>query len=321
MQLRALGKSPVEVTPVGLGAWQFSDGRGVAGKCWPTLEHIPLDQIIQAMLDGGANWFDTAEMYGWGASEKALTKSLRAIGKRPGDVVIATKWYPVLRSADSLLRTIEDRKRALDGFPIDLHQIHMPLSRSTIKTEMKMMARLLNDGHIRAAGVSNYTASMMRRAHAALAAQGHPLASNQMEYSILNRRIESNGVMDAAKELGMTIIAYSPLAQGLVSGRYHDDPSMLKSRSGLRRFLPPWGAGSLRKSRPVIDALREIGQKYEATSSQVALNWLTHFHGETVVAIPGATKLSQAQQNVGALGFTLSQDELNHLDEVSRPFK
>lgn len=321
MQLRSLGKSPVRVTPLGLGAWQFSNGLGLAGKCWPTLEQIPFGQIIEATLDGGANWFDTAELYGWGASEQALAKGLRAIGKRPGDVVIATKWYPVLRNADHLLRSVSERQAKLDGFPIDLHQIHMPLSRSTIKAEMRAMARLLTEGHIRAAGVSNYTAGMMRRAHAALADLGHPLASNQMEYSILNRRIERNGVLDTAKALGMTIIAYTPLAQGLVSGRYHDDPGLLKKRTGLRRFAPPWGAAGLRKSRPVVDALREIGQRYEATPSQVALNWLVNFHGDTVVAIPGATKLSQAQQNVGALGFTLTRDELDHLDAVSRPFR
>lgn len=320
MELRNLGKSTVQVSPIGLGCWQFSDKVGFAGKFWPDLSKIPAQDIIKAMLDGGVNWVDTAEAYGWGASERCVAKSLEALGKKPGEVMIATKWHPILRSARHLVKSIEERKACLAPYPIDLHQIHHPTSRATAQAEADALAKLIEGGHIRAAGVSNYGAGMMRKIHKGLEKHGHPLASNQMEYSILHRKIESNGIMDTAKELGMSIIAYSPLAQGMVTGRYHDDPASLK-KAGLRRFAPMMNKGSLKKSQPVIDALKKYAEKYNASPAQVALNWVVNFHGDTVVAIPGATKLSQAEQNTGSMTFKLEQDELNHLDEVSKPFK
>lgn len=320
MELRNLGKTNIKITPIGLGCWQFSNGQGLAGKFWPTLQDIPFEAIIRAMLEGGVNWFDTAEMYGHGASEQALARGLEQAGAAPGSVVIATKWNPIGRTARSLVRTIEDRLRYLAPYPIDLHQIHNPLALDTVRAQMEAMGRLLREGKIRAAGVSNFSAKRMREAHKILADLGYPLASNQMEYSLLNRRIERNGVMASAKELGITIIAYSPLAQGLLTGKFHDDPSRLKERVGLRRLKPPYGGGGLKKSEPVIRTLQEIARRYDTTPAAVALAWLVQFHGDTVVAIPGATQLSQAQQNVAALRLRLTPDELSALDEVSRAF-
>jgi len=320
MEHRSLGKSEVKISPIGLGCWQFSDHKGLFGRYWPDLSKVPAQDIIKVMLDGGVNWLDTAESYGWGASEQCVSRSLQALGVEPGEVVIATKWHPVMRSARHLVESVETRKSCLAPYPIDLHQIHHPSSRATAQAEADGLAKLLDGGHIRAAGVSNYGARLMRKLHAGLAKHGHPLASNQMEYSILHRKIESNGVMETAQELGMTIIAYSPLSQGMVTGRYHDNPALLR-QSGWRQFSPMKNKGSLKKSQPVIDALKKYAEKYNASPAQVALNWLIHFHGDTVVAIPGATKISQAEQNIGAMTFKLEKDELAHLDEVSRPFK
>ena len=157
--------------------------------------------------------------------------------------------------------------------------------------------------------------------HAALARRGVPLVSNQMPYSLLNRKIESSGVLAAAKELGITIIAYSPLAQGLLSGKFHDDPSLIQSRVGPRKFLPAFRASGLAKSRPLIDELKKVAQAHGATPSQVALNWLVTFHGDTVVAIPGATKRRQAEENVGSMAFSLSPDEARRIDELSQRFR
>lgn len=321
MQLRELGKSGIKITPLGLGTWQFSDGKGMAGTMWPRLSQIPAHAIMEHSLSAGMNWIDTAEMYGKGASERCVSQCLQALGKRPGEVVIATKWWPLGRTAASLRNTIHRRLEMLAPYPIDLHQIHAPVALSSTRALMETMAGLLAAGHIRAAGISNYSARDMRKAHAILDGLGWSLASNQVEYSLLNRRIESNGVLETAKELGITIIAYSPLAQGLVSGKFHDDPALLRKRAALRKFSPPFGAGGLRKSQPLINALKEIAARHNATPSQVALNWIVNFHGDTVVAIPGATKLSQAQANAAALNFTLSPDELAQIDEVSRPFR
>jgi aryl-alcohol dehydrogenase-like predicted oxidoreductase len=320
MRLRALGTSDIMVTPIGLGCWQFSDRVGFGGLFWPSLEQEASREIVRTSLMGGVNWFDTAEIYGNGTSETRLADGLINAGKKPGDVVIATKWHPAFRTAANLLKTIRVRKERLSPFPIDLYQIHAPVSFSTTAGEADALARLVAEGHVRTVGVSNYSARQMRAMHAALAKHEVPLVSNQVEYSMLKRGIESNGLMDAAKELGITIIAYSPLAQGLLTGKFHDDPALLK-KAGFRRIKGLFRHGQVEKARPVIEALKGMAEKYEATPGQVALNWLIHFHGDTVVAIPGAMKAQQAQQNTGALAFKLSNDELAQLDELSQGFR
>jgi len=319
--LRKPGKSNIEITPIGLGCWQFSEGKGFAGKYWGAVEEQSMIDIVKTSLDGGINWFDTAEAYGWGRSEAALARALKALGKADGDVVIATKWMPVFRSARSITRTIDDRLKHLNGFHIDLHQVHSQYgSFSNHKKQMEAMAQLVREGKIGTVGISNFSAKAMRQAHESLAKHNIPLVSNQMEYSLLKRRIESNGVMEMAKDLGITIIAYSPLAQGLLSGKFHDNPDLIKDRMGPRRYRPPFQKRGLQKSAPVIKELKRIAEKYKATPSQVALRWLIQFHGDTVVAIPGATKVSHAEENVGVLNFFLDDEDLVRLDEVSRQF-
>jgi aryl-alcohol dehydrogenase-like predicted oxidoreductase len=229
-----LGKTDIQVTSVGLGCWQFSAGQGLAGKFWEAIPQSVVDQVVEASLAGGINWFDTAEMYGNGASERALAAALRRSGKTNGEVVVATKWSPILRTAASIRSTIQQRMACLAPFAIDLHQVHNPLGLSSIEAEMNAMADLVADKKIRAAGVSNFNVARMRRAHAALANHGLALASNQVKYSLLDRRVESNGTLAAAKELGITIIAYSPLEQGLLTGKYHRNPNYVRTRPGPR---------------------------------------------------------------------------------------
>ncbi|MDZ7400303.1 MAG: aldo/keto reductase [candidate division KSB1 bacterium] len=321
MSLVALGKSNIKITPIGLGCWQFSEGKGFAGKYWGAVEEQTMIDIVRATLEGGITWFDTAEAYGWGSSEAALARALKALGKADGDVVIATKWMPVFRTARSIIRTIDDRLKNLNGFHIDLHQIHAQYgSFSSLHKQLDAMAQLVREGKIRTIGVSNFSAKAMRKSYEYLAQQNIPLVSNQMEYNLLNRRIESNGVLETARELGITIIAYSPLAQGILSGKFHENPDLIKASKGWRRFRPEFQKRGLAKTAPVIEELKRIASKHNATASQVALRWLIQFHGDTVVAIPGATKVKQAQENASVLHFQLDQEDLMKLDEVSRSF-
>ena len=156
----------------------------------------------------------------------------------------------------------------------------------------------------------------MRRAHAELEKRGLPLVVNQMEYSLLDRSIESNGVLETAKELGITIVAYTPLGYGLLTGKYHKNPELFKQTlrgSMLKR--------NFEQSRPIVEALEEIGKNYDATPGQVALNWVIYNQGESVVTIPGASKAEHARQSAGAMNFKLTDDELARLDELSREFK
>lgn len=314
---RPLGRTGIRVTPIGLGAWQFSEGKGGARGSWKSLTPEATDEIVGSALDGGMNWFDTAELYGFGRSERGLSRALQRAGRANGDVVIATKWNPILRTARSITSTIRKRLAFLEPFSIDLHQVHFPASLSSIESEMKAMAGLLESGQIRSVGVSNFSAKQMRRAHEALVSRGSVLASNQVKYSILDRRIESNGTLDAARELGITIIAYSPLEMGLLSGKFHKDPSLLQNRPIARRVRL---RRIIEKSRPLITALEEIAAAHQASVSQIALNWLVNFHGDIVVTIPGATKARHARESAGAMRFKLSASELDGIDKLSRDF-
>jgi len=318
--LRSLGQTGIMVTPIGLGCWQFSKQNNMAGKFWPTLEDNLIEKIVSLSIDGGINWFDTAEIYGGGESEKALSKALRAAGKKPGEVIVATKWWPMFRFASNIKKTIAERIRLLEPYPIDLYQVHQPWGFSGEKSEMKAMAELFNRKLIKAIGVSNFSAQKMENSWATLQISGIPLASNQVRYNLLDRRIESNRVLELAKKLGITIIAYSPLAQGLLTGKFHDNPELLKN-IGFRRYRSQFKPEGLEKSRPVIILLNELALKYNVTPSQVALNWLIQFNGDTVVAIPGATKEIHVKENCGAMSFSLSDEDMSRLDSVSAIFK
>ena len=312
---RKLGNTDIEVTPIGLGVMQFAGGEGIFGKVFPVLSQEEKNTIIQTALDSGINWFDTAEMYGFGHSEQGLSDGLKAAGKGSEDVVVATKWLPLFRSARNIPKTIHNRVRFLDGFNIDLYMVHQPWSFSSIEAQMDAMADLVEAGHIRSVGISNFNADQMRRAYTALQKRGVPLAANQMEYSLLNRKIESNNVIATAKELGVTITAYTPLGYGLLTGKYHKNPALFDQSS--RGFMLK---RKFEQSRPIVEALEEIAKNYDATPGQVALNWVIHFQGETVVTIPGATKVEHVKQSAGAMKFKLSESELTRLDELSSEF-
>jgi aryl-alcohol dehydrogenase-like predicted oxidoreductase len=319
-RLRQLGKTGIIVTPIGLGCWQFSKQNNMAGKFWPTLDDNLIGSIVSRSIEGGINWFDTAEVYGSGESEKALSKALKTAGKKPGEVIVATKWWPMFRFASNIRKTIDERIKLLDPYPIDLYQVHQPWSFSGENSEMSAMAELCKRKLIKAIGVSNFSAQKMKNSWETLQKSGIPLATNQVRYSLLDRRIESNGVMDLAKKLGISIIAYSPLAQGIVTGKFHDNPELLKN-IGFRKYSSQFKPAGLEKSRPVVILLKELAVKYNVTSSQVALNWLIQYNGDTVVAIPGATKEIHVKENCGAMSFMLSDEDMVRLDNVSSIFK
>jgi aryl-alcohol dehydrogenase-like predicted oxidoreductase len=255
--------------------------------------------------------FDTAAMYSGGASEQRLGEL--AEGRR---VVIATKFPPGWRStAEALPDALDQSLARLRRNTIDLYQHHFPSRRIPIPSLMGLMADAVAAGKVRAIGVSNYSAAQLRIAHAALAERGIPLASNQVEYSLLHRAPEVNGVLDACTELGVTLIAYQPLAQGVLTGKYRpgDRPK------GIRRFGRYYRGDGLEKAQPVVALLREIAERHSRTPAQVALRWL--IERRSVLPIPGAKNEEQAASNAGALSFSLADGEVEALDRATAAWR
>ncbi|MFC1901146.1 aldo/keto reductase [Chloroflexota bacterium] len=312
---RQLGNTDIEITPIGLGCWQFGGSGGMNEMVWKPLPQGDVDGIVKTSLEGGINWFDTAEAYGSGHSEVALAAALTNYGKKNGEVIVATKWKPMFRTAGNINRTIGTRQQYLSPFDIDLYQVHMPYSFSSIETQMDAMAILVLDGKIRTVGVSNFSVEQMRKAYAALAKHGLPLASNQVRFNLVSRNKEKEGVLNAAKELGVTIIAYSPVAQGLLTGKFHKNLEIVGKLPIMRRFMT---RRMLEKSRDLINTLEDIASSYNCTASEVALSWVINYFGDTIVAIPGASKMEHALQNAGAMALKLTDDEMKKLDNLSR---
>jgi len=318
IRLRRLGQTEIELSPIGQGVMQFAGGKGVFRAVYDGVSQFKMNDIIHNAWNGGINWFDTAEMYGRGRSEGGLAYALKANGIKEDDVFIATKWWPMLRTARNIPRTIANRKRFLNPYHIGLYQVHQPISFSSPETEMNAMADLVENGDIGSVGVSNFDAIRMRRANTALKIRGLTLASNQVKYSLLNRKIETNGILETAKELFITIIAWGPLDSGLLTGKFHKNPEMLENRPFFRRRNLK---SKLEESRTLVQTVGEIAASHGVTSAQVALSWLINFQGVTVVAIPGASTPEQAEQNAGAMDLRLSDSEMTRIDELSHQFR
>jgi aryl-alcohol dehydrogenase-like predicted oxidoreductase len=297
---------------------QFAGGKGMFRFMFPDIPQPEKDAIVRTALKRGVNWFDTAEIYGFGRSERTLRTALDHNQVADSDVLIASKWWPAPRWAENIKRTFATRQKNLSGYTVDLYQIHQPLSFSSIGAQMNAMADLVDAGKIRAVGVSNFNAEQTYQAHEALVRRGYGLASNQVQFSLVDRQIETNGILDAAKELGVSIIAWSPIASGLLTGKFHRDRQILQNTPIGRRMRL---SRQLEDTERIIAAMEQIAEKHNVSVAQVAVNWTINFHGETVVAIPGASKVSHAEEAAGAMDFRLSNEEMDTLDELTRKYR
>jgi aryl-alcohol dehydrogenase-like predicted oxidoreductase len=301
-----LGRTELRVPRLGLGAMVWGDmasaprwnpARSAYG---PTSSEEDQRAALDASLSAGVNLIDTAAMYGKGASERRVGELTEG-----RDLLIATKFpFGFVSRAGSLPATLDASLARLRRPVIDLYQIHFPSRWMSIPTLMGLMADAVEAGKVRTVGVSNYSAAQMGEAHAALARRGIPLASNQVQYSLLRRDPETDGVLDACRELGVTLIAYMPLASGALTGKYSAD----RRPAGWRRYTGFFRGTGLARLERVNETLREIADRYGKTPSQVALRWL--IQQPWVLPIPGAKNGIQAAQNAGALTFTLADDEM-----------
>lgn len=309
MEKVAIGRTGLQTVPLGVGTWAWGDtvfwgyGKGYG--------QAEVKAAFQKSIDQGITLFDTAEVYGLGESERLLGQMVKGVGR--AGVQIATKYMPVpwRLGKQQVEKAIDDSLARLETDFVELYQIHQPVSFLMAQTTLLgVLANAVKAGKIRSIGVSNYSASQMRSAHEFLKAKGIPLAVNQVRYSLLSREIEKNGTYQTAKELGITILAYSPLAQGLLTGKY----SALKPPTGARQLDPKFGRNGIAKIQPLLNALQELCEVYDQTMAQIALNWLIC---RQVIPIPGAKNPQQAIENAGVLNWRLRPEDSAQLSRVS----
>jgi aryl-alcohol dehydrogenase-like predicted oxidoreductase len=293
---------------LGLGTWSWGDrtmwnyGHGYA--------ETDIEQAFNSTVASGINIMDTAEVYGGGRSERFLGQFLK---KTTTPILVATKFmpYPWRLNRSALMHSLDLSLERLGLDHVNLYQIHWPFPPLPVEFWVEALAKAVKSGKTLTAGVSNYSKMQMQRAFTILSKYNLPLASNQVEYHLLNRTVEKNGLLDRCKELGVKLIAYSPLAKGLLTGKY----SLESPPPGLRARQP---AGRMKALPGLISLMTEIGKGHQdKTPSQVALNWLIC---KGTLPIPGAKNALQAEQNAGAKGWRLTSEEVKGLDEASDKF-
>lgn len=290
---------------MGLGAWAWGDR-----VVWHYGQGYTDDDIqaaLQTALEAGINLVDTAEVYGSGRSERLLGQFIKNSAK---PVLVATKFmpYPWRLTRGAMSKALQRSLERLELEHIDLYQIHWPLPPFPIEYWVEGLAEMVKARLTHAVGVSNYDKNQMQRAYTILAKHDIPLASNQVEYHLLDRSIEKNGLLDRCHELGVRLIAYSPLAKALLTGKYTADnpPPGIRGRGA---------AGILSRLGSLLQLMTEIGQDHgNKTPGQVALNWVIC---KGALPIPGAKTASQAAQNAAALGWRLTAEQVLALDQAS----
>ncbi|KAB2033084.1 hypothetical protein ES319_D05G424000v1 [Gossypium barbadense] len=313
-----LGGSELKVPRLGIGAWSWGDTSYWNNFQWDDQKLKAAKAAFNGSLDCGITFFDTAEVYGSPlalGAENSETLLGRFIKERENDnpgeeVVVATKFaaLPWRFGRQSVISALKDSLNRLGLSSVDLYQLHWPGIWGN-EGYIDGLGDAVEQGLVKAVGVSNYSEKRLRDAYERLKKRGIPLASNQVNYSLIYRLPEQNGVKAACDELGVTLIAYSPIAQGALTGKYKPEnpPSGPRGRIYTPEFLT--------KLQPLLIRIKEIGGNYGKTPTQVVLNWL--IAQENVVPIPGAKNAAQAKEFVGALGWRLSNEEVDELRSLA----
>jgi aryl-alcohol dehydrogenase-like predicted oxidoreductase len=295
-----------KVSRIGLGTWQFGSPEWGYGDGYAS---GTAGDIVRRALALGITLFDTAEIYGLGKSERILGT---ALGAQRTEVAVASKIMPIAPFPAVIKQRERASARRLQLNRIPLYQIHQPNPVVPDSVIMPGMRSLLDSGDIGAAGVSNYSLARWQRADAAL---GRPVISNQVDFSLAHPGALDDLVPFAERE-NRIVIAYSPLAQGLLGGKYGLDN---RPRGGVRAVNSLFGTENLRRVEPLLQTLRDVAADVDAKPAQVALAWLISLPG--VVAIPGASSVEQLEFNVAAAGIELSADSRDALTKAARAFR
>ncbi|MEM3087185.1 MAG: aldo/keto reductase [Halobacteria archaeon] len=300
MRTAMLGRTGEKLSVIGAGTWQWGALEWGWGGSYGKRQAL---EAFDRALALGVNWLDTAEIYGPWRSEQVIGE---ALGERRDGVFVASKVMPF----HSFEKACAGSRRRLGVDAIDLYQVHWPNPLVPVPAMMRAMERLKKRGWIRHIGVSNFPAAMLREAREALPRS--EVVSNQVKYNLLEREAERD-LLPACRKWGVTLIAYSPLAQGALSGKYTPDH---QPSDWVRRAHPLFSRENLRRAVPLITALRKVGKRRGRSVSQTALNWLVH--DPRVVAIPGAKSAGQAEENARGGDWLMAPAELRSIEAAAR---
>lgn len=302
MLYTSLGNTGLKISQIGIGTWQFGDRWWGWGRGYGEEDAV---NAVRKAVELGVNFIDTAEIYGGGLSERIVGKAVRELREQ---VVIATKIWPTHSTYNGVIKACERSLRRLGIKYIDLYQIHWPNPIIPISQTMKAMEYLVKQGKISYIGVSNFSLKQLVKAQECL--KNEQIVSNQVKYNMIERDAEKELLPYAEKER-ITIIAYSPLAQGLLTGKYNLDNI---PKDVVRRLNILFDKPNLEALQNLIQLLKEVGSKYGKTPGQVALNWL--IKRREVIAIPGVKNPIQAEQNARAGDFRLNEEDIKILTEA-----
>jgi aryl-alcohol dehydrogenase-like predicted oxidoreductase len=287
------------VSVIGLGTWQFGSREWGYGRDY---SERTAGEIVGRALDLGINLIDTAEIYGPLKSERIVGRAMHGQRDR---AFVATKIFPIGFPFMTRWRARRSARR-LGVEQIDLYQQHWPSPLFSPRSTMPRFRQLVDEGLVRHVGVSNHGLALWQECERVF---GGPVLSNQVEFSLLHRSPDRELVPWAQRE-GRIVIAYSPLGQGLLSGKYLD-----KAPANFRRIQPDFRRAARRRLEPLLNSLREIAEAHHATPAQVALAWLVR--KPNVVAIPGASSVRQLEENAAAADIALRDDEVSQLDSLA----
>ncbi|WJX31895.1 hypothetical protein P8452_20282 [Trifolium repens] len=317
-----LGGSDLKVSAIGIGAWAWGDTTYWNNFQWNDRKEKAARDAFNTSIDGGLTFFDTAEVYGSGLSFGAINSETllgRFIKERKAkdpnvEVTVATKYaaLPWRLGRQSVISALKDSLGRLGMTSVDVYQLHWPGVWGN-EGYIDGLGDAVEKGLVKAVGVSNYSEKRLREAYKQLKKRGIPLASNQVNYSLIYRTPEENGVKATCDELGITLIAYSPIAQGVLTGKYTPENPPTGPRG--RIYTPEF----LTTLKPLLNKITEIGDKYNKTATQVSLNWLVA--QGNVVPIPGAKTPEQAEEFKGALGWRLTNEEVTELRSLASKIK
>jgi aryl-alcohol dehydrogenase-like predicted oxidoreductase len=323
MILRTLGQSDLKITPIGIGAWAIGGGQWEFG--WGAQDDKESIAAIRAGLDRGIDWIDTAAAYGLGHSETVVGRAVKGLRTRP---YIFTKCSLVWDQsgeishnlqASSIRREAEASLQRLDVDAIDLYQIHWPAwkggpesaSPGSIEEAVGEMAKLKAEGKIRNIGVSNFDAAQMQRAQKVA-----PIASLQPPYSLLAREVESS-ILPFAKQHGIGVIVYSPMASGMLSGAMTRERIAAFPKDDWRKSSPNFQEPALTRNLRLVETLRTIGKRRNATPGEVAIAW-TLTNPAVTGAIIGVRSAEQVNGIAGAVEVHLAPDEIQEISQGAR---